>query len=129
MRQRYPLTTPYELSFLDANKIRQHHLSVGEMCRRGLGHVSSKTAHGVAELRHGADSNIEKLADQRCISMHNDFIRRVKDGKRVKVGAWIHRQLTSISIFHAVLEQETIDVSLLATTDSASDLVTRIANR
>ena len=99
------------------------------MCRRRLGHVPSKTAHGVAELRHGVDGNIEKLADQRCISMHNDFIGRVEDGKRVKAVAWIYRQLTRISIFHAVLEQETIDVSFLATTDSASDLVISIANR
>jgi len=83
----------------------QHHLSVREVFWRRLGHVPSKTAHGVAELRHGVDSNVEKLANQRCISMHNDFIRRVKDGKRVKVGAWIHRQLASISIVHAVLEE------------------------
>jgi len=56
------------------------------MCRRGLGHIPSKTAHGVAELKHGVDSNIEKLANQRSISMHTDFIWSVKDGKRVKVG-------------------------------------------
>jgi len=55
------------------------------MCRRRLGHVPSKRAHGVAELRHGVYSDVEKLANQRCISMHNDFIRRVKDVKRVKV--------------------------------------------
>jgi len=30
-----------------------------------LGHVPSKTAHGVADLRHGVDSNIEKFANQR----------------------------------------------------------------
>ena len=59
--------------------------------------------------------------------MHNDVIRRVKDGKQVKVGAWIDRQLASISIFNTV--QETIDVSHLATTDSAGDLVISIANR
>ena len=93
------MATPRELSFLDANKIMQHHLSEGEMCRCRLGHVPSKTAHVVAELRHGVDSNIEKLANQRSISTHNDFIRRVKDEKRFKVGAWIYRQLASISIF------------------------------
>ena len=62
-------------------------------------------------------------------AMHNDVIRRVKDGKRVKVGAWIDRQLASISIFNTVLDQETIDVSHLATTDSAGDLVISIANQ
>ena len=93
------------------------------------GHVKSKTGHGVAELRHGVDGNIEKLANQHCISTHNDFIRRVKNEKRFKVGAWIYRQLASISMFHAVLDQETIDVSFLATTDSACDLVICIANR
>ena len=82
----YSLATPHELSFLDANKITQHHLSVGEMCRRRGGHVKKKTGHGVAELRHGVDSNIEKLANQRCMSTHNDFIKRVKDWKRFKVG-------------------------------------------
>jgi len=99
LKKVYSLATQRELSFLDGNKITQHHLSVGEMCRCRLGHVKSKTGHGVAELRHGVDSNIEKLANQHCISTHNDFIRRVKDGKRFKVGAWIYRQLASISIF------------------------------
>jgi len=80
------------------------------MCVRRLEHVPSKKTHEVAELRHGVT-------------------RRVKDGKRVKVGAWIDRQLASISIFNAVLDQETIDVSHLATTDSAGDLVISIANR
>ena len=123
------MTTPRELSFLDANKITQHHLSISEMCQRCLGHVSSKTAHGEAELRHVIDSNVEKLANQCCISMHNDFVRRVEDGKQAKVGAWIYRQLASINIFHAVLDQETIDVSLLATTNCTGDLVISIANR
>ena len=49
------------------------------MCRRGLGHIPSKTAHGVAELKHGVDSNVEKLANQRSISIHTDFIWSVKD--------------------------------------------------
>jgi len=129
LNKAYSLATPHQLSFLDANKITQHHVSVGEMCRDRLGHVKSKTGHGVAELRHCGDSNIEKLANQRCISMHNDFIRRVKDGKRFKVGAWIYRQFASISMFHAVLDQETIDLSFMATTDSACDLVICIANR
>jgi len=88
-----------------------------------------KTDHGAAELRHGVDGNVEKLASQRCISMHNDSIRRVKDGKRVKVADWIHRQLASISNFNAVLDQETINLSPFATTDSASDLVIGIENR
>ena len=61
--------------------------------------------------------------------MHNDVIRRVKDGKRVKVGTWIDRQLANISMFNTVLDQETIDVSHLATTDCADDLVISIANR
>jgi len=99
------------------------------MCRRRFGLVPSKTAHGVAELRHSVDSNVEKLAHQSCRPKHNDFIRHVKDGKQVKAGAWIHRQLASISIFHAVLDQQTIDVSLLATTNSAGDLVMSIANQ
>jgi len=129
LNKAYSLATPRELSFLDTNKITQHHLSVGEICRRRLGHVPSKTTHGGAELRHGVDSNIEKLANQRCISTHNEFIRRVKDGKRFKVGAWIYRQLASISMVHAVLDQEMIDVSLLATTDSVCDLVISIADR
>ena len=62
-------------------------------------------------------------------AMHNDVIRRVKDGKRVKVRVWIDRQLASISIFNTVLDQETIDVSHLATTNSAGDLVISIANQ
>ena len=74
------------------------------------GHVKSKTGHGVAELRHGVDSNIEKLANQRCISTHNDFIRRVTDGKRFKVGAWIYRQLASISIFMPYLTNTRLEV-------------------
>jgi len=61
-----------------------------------LGRVPSKTAHGVFELRHGVDCNVKKLANQRCTSMRNDFIRRVKDGKRAKVGTCVHRQLSSI---------------------------------
>ena len=91
--------------FLDDNKMTQHHLSIGEMCRRHFGHMPSKTAHGVAELRHGVNSNVEKLTNQRCLSEQNSFIKRVKDGKQVKVGAWIHWQLASISVFHAVLDQ------------------------
>ena len=81
MRQRYALAPPCELPFLDANKITRHHLGIGEICRRHFGHVPSKTAHGVAEVRHGVDSNLEKLANQCFTSMHNDFIRLVKDGK------------------------------------------------
>jgi hypothetical protein len=40
------------------NKITQHHLSAGEMCRRHLGHVKSKTGNGVAALRHGVHTCI-----------------------------------------------------------------------
>jgi len=92
LNKAYSLVTSRELSFLDTNKITKHHLSVGEIssCQRRLGHVPSKATHGGAELRHGVDSNIEKLANQRCTSTHNDFTRRVKDGKRFRVGAWIH---------------------------------------
>jgi len=129
MTQRYLLATPRALPFLDANKIPQHRFSTGEMCRRRLEHVPSKRDLEAAELRHGVDGNVEKLANQRCISMHNDSIRRVKDKKQVKVADWIHRQLASISNFHAVLDQETINLSPLATTDSASDLVIGIENR
>jgi len=112
MKQRHSLATSRELSFLDANKITQHHLSIGETCQCRLGHVPSKTAHGVSELKYGVDSNVEKLENQCCISMHNDLIRRVKDGKRVKVGSWIFRHLASIHIFHAILNQD-LDASMI----------------
>jgi len=55
MEQRYPLAAPREMPFLDANKITQHHLTIGEMCQRHLGHVLSKTTNWVADLRHGVD--------------------------------------------------------------------------
>jgi len=57
------LATPCELPFLDTNKITQHYLRIGVMCVRRLEHVPSKTTHEVAELRHGVDSNVEKLAN------------------------------------------------------------------
>jgi len=59
MRQRYPLATPRELPFLDAYKIMQRHLSIREVCQRGHGHEPIKRTHGVAELRHSVDGNVE----------------------------------------------------------------------
>ena len=57
------------------------HLSVGERCRLRSGHVPSTIAHGVAELSHGVDSNVEKLANQRSMSIHSDFIRQACQGR------------------------------------------------
>jgi len=92
------------------------------MSRRGFGHVTSKTAHRVTELRHGIDSNIEKLPDKCSISMHNKFVGDVKNGERVQVGAWVHGQLARVGMFHAVFDEETMNVGLLTATNCTSEL-------
>jgi len=55
------------VSFLE---ITQHHISIGEMCQRRLGHVPSKTAHGVAELRHGVDASQGRSLDSSSACKH-----------------------------------------------------------
>jgi len=54
--------------------------------------------------------------------MHNEFVGGVKNGKKVQVGAWIHGQLARIGMFHAVLDEETMNVGLLTARNCTSQL-------
>jgi len=129
MRQRDPAATPRELPAFDADEIWEHRLGVGKMWRSRLRHVPRHTAHGVAELRHCVDSNVEKLTYQGSVGMHDNLFGHVWSRQRIKVGAWIHRQLASIGIRHAILDQEAIDVSLLVTANCAGNPIISIAHR
>jgi len=73
-------------------------------------------------LWHGIDSNVEKLPDECSISMHNEFVGGVENGERVQVGACIHRQLARVGMFHAILDEETMDVGLLTARNCTSEL-------
>jgi len=54
--------------------------------------------------------------------MHNEFVGVVKNRKRVQVEAWIHGQLARIGMFHAVLDEETMNVGLLTARNCTSQL-------
>jgi len=87
-----------------------------------LQYVTSQTAHRIAELWHGIDSNVEKFPDECSICMRNEFVGGVKNGKRVQVGAWIYGQLARIGMFHAVLDEETMNLGLLTARNCTSEL-------
>jgi len=61
--------------------------------------------------------------------MHNEFVGGVKNGKRVQVGAWIHGQLARIGLFHAVLDEETMNLGLLTARNCTSQLIVGISDR
>jgi len=54
--------------------------------------------------------------------MRNKFVGGVKNGKRVQVGAWIYGQLARIGMFHAVLDEETMNLGLLTARNCTSEL-------
>jgi len=54
--------------------------------------------------------------------MHNEFAGGVKNGKRVQVGAWIHWQLARIGMYHAILDEETMNLGLLTARNCTSQL-------